>query len=198
MDSVFPPSQFLVPADNGAPRTRPLLDNPELAQRAVELIRTPSALKSLGPDDARVIAAHMRAVSFPPGTIVLKEGDRLHTGYLLLVLNGDVSVEAGDQAGGEAVPVSVIGPGSLVGEMSLLDGAPRSVTCIAVSRVDAGGLSREAVARMMDEHPKVAAKLMAALAQRMADRLRAADQQLRMYAGIVGDLQARLNGGRRA
>ncbi len=68
--------------------------------------------------------------------------------------------------------------------MALLDGAPRSATCTAVSAVQAAGLARRGLERLIDEHPRVAARLMVVLAQHMAERLRALDDQLRMYGQI--------------
>jgi CRP-like cAMP-binding protein len=72
----------------------------------------------------------------------------------------------------------------VLGEMSLLDGAPRSATCTAVTDILAAGLARRGLERLVDEHPKVAAKLLAGLAQRLAERLRSMGEQLQMYGQI--------------
>ena len=113
---------------------------------------------------------------------------------MLLVLNGEVSVETAEPGhDGEHVDISALGPGNLIGEMGLLDGAPRSVTCVAATRVDAGGLSREALELLFSENPKVGAKLMTAIAKRLADRLRAAGDQLRIYSQLVADMQREIN-----
>lgn len=71
-----------------------------------------------------------------------------------------------------------------MGEMAVFDGAPRSATCTAVTAVQAAGLARRRVERLIDEHPKVAAHLMVVLPQNMAERQRALDDQLRMCAQI--------------
>ena len=92
-------------------------------------------------------------------------------------------------AGGASVEIAVLGPGDLVGEMALLDGEPRSLSCRAATRIEAAGLSREALERLLREHPAVCAKLMTMIAQRLSDRLRAAGDQLRMYAQLLGDRQ---------
>jgi CRP-like cAMP-binding protein len=72
-----------------------------------------------------------------------------------------------------------------MGEMSRIDGAPRSAQCTALGPVLAAGLSRRGLEQLIDEAPRAAAKLMTGLAQRMADRLRALGQQGQMPRHIA-------------
>lgn len=167
---------------NEATRARPLHEFPALAQAASELLRTPTSLAELSLDDARRVATYMWMVSYNAGTIVIQESDRDHTGFMLLLLSGEVSIELTGSSAGDATPISVLGAGHLIGEMGVLDGAPRSTHCVAMSRVEAAALTRTALHQLIDEHPAVGARLMAAVAQRLADRLRAAGEQRRMLA----------------
>ena len=178
----------LAPA-NGS---RPVNDTPDLAQLAIALLRTPTALAQLGPEEARCVVDYMRLVAFPAGAIILREGDHARTNYLLLVLSGEVMVDKADTSPTETLSVSVLGPGNVIGEMGLLDGAPRSVTCRAATAIQAAGLSRDALELLIDEQPKVAAKLMVALSQRMAERMRALDDQLGMYGQLAAAMQAEI------
>lgn len=179
-------------ASSGSPKTRALTEVPALTEAAIELLRTPNALGMLSADDALVVATHMRLVGYPAGAVLLKEGDQSPNSYMLLVLTGDVTVEMNDPLSNQGVEVSVLGPGSLLGEMGLIDGEARSVSCVAASAVQAGGLSRKALERLIDLHPKVAARLMVAIAKRLSDRLRAAGQQLAMMSTMAGQLQGEL------
>lgn len=190
--STPPDSSAPAPGSSGSPRTRSLTEVPALTEAAIELLRTPNALGMLSADDALVVATHMRLVSYPAGATMLREGDQSQNSYMLLVLTGDVTVEMNDPGGSPPVEVSVLGPGSLIGEMGLIDGEARSVSCVAASAVQAGGLSRKALERLIDLHPKVAARLMVAIAKRLADRLRAAGQQLAMMSTMAGQLQGEL------
>lgn len=169
---------------NAGPRQRPLLENPALAARAIELLGTHSAMAELSPADARCVIAKMGLINLPRGSMMYQEGDMQDTDQMLLVLAGEVSVEMADLGRPDGVTVSILGPGNLVGEMGLLDGAARSATCKAVSDVSAATLSREALKTLIDEHPKVAALLLVAVAQRLADRLRALGDQLKLYARL--------------
>ncbi len=182
-DSVSPPA---------APRTPPLTERPELAARTVALLRTKSALFDLDDAEARCIVDYMRVVNLPRGATVFREGDAARTDHLLLILAGDVSVDMSDGERVDGLPVSVLGPGSVVGEMALLDGGPRSATCTAMNDVIAAGISRAGLQRLAREHPQVALRLMVAIAQRVGDLLRALGEQLRLYARLNAEQAARL------
>jgi CRP-like cAMP-binding protein len=175
-----------------APRTPPLEDRPELAMRTIELLRTKSALLDLTDAEGRCIVRYMRLVNLPKGTTLFREGESQRTDHMFLVLQGDVSVEMADATPGEQVPISVLGPGSLVGEMGLIDGSPRSAHCVALSDVLAAGLSRQGMQMLTQEHPAAAARLLVAIAQRIGDRLRAMGEQLRLYAQINADQAAQI------
>jgi CRP/FNR family transcriptional regulator, cyclic AMP receptor protein len=172
------------------PRTTPITDKPGLAARAADLLRTPNTMLPLSAEEAACVVAQMLLVHYPPRATVLREGDHTRANFLLLLLEGDVSVDTGLQGAG--VAIGVVGPGSIIGEMALLDGAPRSATCVAVSAVQAAGLSRQGLAQLIDEHPKVAAKLLIGLATRISDRLRAMADQLHLYGQLTATLQAEL------
>ncbi len=175
---------------------RPLATHksPTLAAAAITLLRTPTALAQLSPEEAACVVSFMRLVGFAAGATVIKEGDQLETGYMLLLLTGEVSVQTLDPGTREPVVISVLGPGNLIGEMGLLDGAPRSATCIATNRIEAAVLSRGALDQLIEQHPQVGAKLMVALSQRLGDRLRATGQQIGMYVQLMQNMQVEIDG----
>lgn len=172
---------------------RPLSDDPALAERAADLLRTPGALLNLTPPEAACLVAQMRLMHYGPGITLFREGDDVRLDHLLLVLEGEVSIEVG--VGGALVPVaiSVVGPGSVIGEMALLDGAPRSASCTTVSAVRAAALSRQGLERLIDQQPRVAVKLLIGLGSRTGERLRALGEQLQMYAGVVESQQQQID-----
>lgn len=172
---------------------RSLAETPALADLAAELLQTGGAMADLAAEDAACVVGYMGLVSFGANAVVFREGDASNTSYMLLVLSGEVSVETADPRGGGQVAISVLGPGNMIGEMGLLDGSPRSATCIASTPVQAGGLSRKALERLIEDHPRVGAKLMVGLSKRLADRLRALSDQLHIYAQLTGSLQQELD-----
>jgi CRP-like cAMP-binding protein len=181
------------PSTSAVPRQRPLIDSPVMAQRAAELLRTPHAVRQLDAAESAAIVSQMQLVYYPEGSMLFREGDESHSSYMLLVLDGWVSVDTGLPNGPDAMSVAVLGPGSIIGEMALLDGAPRSANCIANSPVQAAGLSRVGLERLLDEEPRVAARLMVGLATRISDRLRGLSKQLQIYGQITATMQGELD-----
>jgi CRP-like cAMP-binding protein len=163
-------------------RVRPLSDVPAQAELAADLLRTPQTRLPLSPQEAAHVVARMHLIPFVAGSTVLREGEGRQSDYLLLVLEGELQVDTRAGGAGDTLPISVLGPGSIVGEMSLLDGAPRSATCTALTGVLTAGLSRKGLELLIEQQPRTAAKLLMGLAQRLADRLRALGQQVQIYA----------------
>jgi CRP/FNR family transcriptional regulator, cyclic AMP receptor protein len=180
MSHSSPPNSVLATT----PRTRAIGETPRLAARAADLLQRFRAFVQLDAQDAATVVGYLREVSYSPGEVLFRAGDTQAVAHLLLLLDGEVSVETGTALPGLEVPIVVLGAGSVLGEMAVLDGAPRSATCTAVTAVQAAGLARRGLERLIDEHPKVGARLMVVLAQHMAERLRALDDQLRMYGQI--------------
>ncbi|MFY9513457.1 MAG: cyclic nucleotide-binding domain-containing protein [Rubrivivax sp.] len=169
----------------------PLSDKPGLAQRAAEMLCTAHTMLPLDAWEAACVVEQMLLVHYPPRATVLREGDGQRSNFLLLILDGDVSVDTLGEPNAQ-VPIAVLGAGSIIGEMALLDGAPRSATCVAVSPVQAAGLSRQGLQRLIDEQPQVAVKLLIGLAARIAERLRAMADHLRLYGRLTSEQQAEI------
>lgn len=166
-------------------RLRRIGEIPALAEQAADLLRTPQTQLPLNADEAAQVVAHMGLVSFHAGAAVLREGEGSRSAHMLLLLQGEVQVELQGDPPGQALELSVLGPGSLIGEMSLLDGAPRSATCTAMNAVTAAALTRRGLEMLIEQHPRTAAKLLLGIAQRLADRLRASVQQVQIYAQLA-------------
>ena len=182
-------------------RTRPLADVPTLAAQAVAVLRSSQALFALSADEAHAVVGYMQVASYAKGATLLREGDGSDRAEMLLLLDGEVNVDVGIEAAAGAVPIAALGPGSVLGEVALLDGRPRSAQCTALSPVRAASLSRPALEAMLDAHPRAAAKLMIALSRHISERLRAMGQQLLVYGELTASLQGELDrvrgGGRR-
>lgn len=107
-------------------------------------------------------------LAVPAGVIVFQEGEPAKDMYVLLQGAAEVSV------GGELVEIAQ--PGALLGEMALVDSAPRSATVI--TRTDCRFLSVNT--RQFDllirESPEFGRHVMKV----MADRLRRTNEKLRL------------------
>jgi CRP/FNR family cyclic AMP-dependent transcriptional regulator len=110
-----------------------------------------------------LIARASDEVTVADGTAVVTEGSTGHEFYLILDGRADVS-----RAGRS---LAELGPGQYFGELSLLDGAPRSATITARAPTTMLVLGQREFAAVLDTTPGVARKLLT----QMAARLRAAD-----------------------
>ena len=165
----------------------------DLRERAARLLMQAAPLAQLQFDDALTVIDVMEPVFVRTGLIVMEEGEDAETDYMALVLEGEVRAESGTGVAGEEVVVSVFGPGSLIGEMGLLDGAPRSATCTALSDLKLATLSRDALMGLIEEHPATAARLLLSISKGLADRLRESNRRLRTLTQVTRAVQRELN-----
>ena len=163
------------------------------ADRAAEMLSAPSALMQLSHTEARVIVAYMRPHKIPEGQTFIREGDAEDTDFMLLLLDGEVTVETIVVSRTAPITVSVLGPGSLIGEMGLLDGAPRSASCTAMSDVRCAVLTRDAMTQLLNDDPRTAAKLMMAISLRIAQRMRENQDKLKLYAQLTQAMNEEIN-----
>jgi CRP-like cAMP-binding protein len=169
------------------------MENSSTADLAAELLVAPTALMQLTPADARVVVRYMQPHRIEEGTTFIKEGDTRDTDFMMLILDGEVTVETIVVSRLEPVTVTVLGRGSLVGEMGLLDGEPRAASCTASSPLSCAILSRQALEALMEDNPLVAAKLMLAVALRIAARLRDNADKLKMYVQLTQVMQQEIS-----
>ena len=152
-------------------------------ERAARLLVTPSALQTLSLDDAIKIVAYMQPRVIEAGCEFVREGEAVDNDHMLLVLEGDLSVQNNSlQDDDEHLVVRVMGPGSLIGELGLLDGAPRSASCIANTDMLVGVLSRSDFLQLLEDDPAVGSRFLLAITKRMADTLRETTRKLKLFA----------------
>lgn len=182
------PPESRLPADR-----RALVDASGSAHEAARLLRAPTALMQLSETEALTVVSFMRPRRYKAGATVIRQGEADDTGFMVLVLGGEITVEKLQASRNAPVTLSVLGPGSLIGEMSLVDGEARSASCTASTDVTCAVLTREALEALIAEQPATAAKLMTAIASRLAERLRESGQKLQVYARLVLTLQQEID-----
>ncbi len=155
------------------------------AERAAELLAAPEARTHLTPEEARVVVSYMTPRFYPAGTTFIREGDTGDIGFMALLVEGEVIVERITVSHTEPVTVRVLGPGSLVGEIALVDQEPRSASCTASTDAWCAILTRTAVDTMIAEAPAVAARLLLGVSAHIAEHLRDTNRQLKLYARLT-------------
>ncbi len=126
-----------------------------------------SLLKELDEDDVAWIIETGQERRVPAQTAITEEGVRPESVYL--VLRGLLQVAV---ASGGARPLAVLGPGELIGEVSLLEDRPASATVKAVESSVLLAIPREALGAKLVTEPRFAARWYRAFALILARRLR--------------------------
>ena len=164
-----------------------------IAELGARLLIAPTALMQLTLDEALTVVSYMIPRKITEGTTFIAEGDTSDTGYMVLLLEGEVTVENIVVSRRTPMTVTVLGPGSLIGEMGLVDGQARLASCTASTEVRCAILSREALEKLSEDNPHTAAKLMFAVSLRIAERLRETSEKLKMYSQLVQAMQQEID-----
>ena len=134
-------------------------------------LRNVPLFESLSEEELEALANMTITRAFPKdGVIILaeEEGDTL-----FIIRKGQVKVSIVSEDGREVI-LSLLGDGAVFGELSLLDGKPRSANVIATADTELIMLRRPDFVQLIYRTPKIATALLAEL----ASRLRRTDRQI--------------------
>jgi CRP/FNR family transcriptional regulator, cyclic AMP receptor protein len=158
---------------------------PVIWEQALEALVQPKAAFPLDRAQAKVVLSYMHPFPIAQGVEFIQEGDAAKSHYLVLVVDGEVTVETITVSRTDPMTVTVVGHGSIHGELGMLDGSPRSASCTASTPVLCGMLTRNGYARLLKEHPEICARFTIMLAMRIGDRLRDNTLKLKRFAMLT-------------
>ena len=107
--------------------------------------------------------------TFPAGATLFVEGDPADEAYVLLA--GAVKISVGSADGREIV-LDVFEPRCLLGELSLIDGRPRSATLSTLTPVEVLVLGATPFNQFLDQHPEALRQLLIEVIDRLRVRVR--------------------------
>jgi acyl-CoA reductase-like NAD-dependent aldehyde dehydrogenase len=143
----------------------------------------PQPLDALSDEELSVLDAHVTARRFRAGDCLFREGAPGDGCYL--IESGEVRLQLERAEIDSDGVLQVLGPGSLVGELSLLDRLPRSASAYAESDVTTRFFPAEAIETLGEDHPRLGAKVLRAIARDASLKLRATTDRLATF--IHGD-----------
>jgi CRP/FNR family transcriptional regulator, cyclic AMP receptor protein len=143
-----------------APSGRPRPDRP-LGKRGADLLAQVPLFEGLSRRHLKQIAEHADEISFREREVIV-EADR-PGGSFFVIVEGEVRVVRGDRT------IARAGPGEFFGEISLLDGGPRTASVIAETPVVAIRLFKGAFDKVVRGEPRVAGKILAVVARRLRE-----------------------------
>lgn len=142
-----------------------------MALAPLEVLKKVPLFSAIPEEALTAFAELVRERSYPKGSVILFEDDPGDALYL--VVEGQVKVVLIGEDGREVI-LSVLGPGTFFGEMSLLDDEPRSAHVIAMEDAAVLALRREDFQARLRASPEVAI----ALLKELSRRLRRADEKI--------------------
>ena len=152
-----------------------MLEHSSLLDEIRDMLLNSTLLSNLPPAEILSAARYFSLSHIEQGNVIFNEGD-MGT-FMGLIIEGKVSVQKSNQDG-EDVELANLPKGRTFGEMAVLDGERRSAKCIAATDCTLLILSKETLEKMIFESPKIAAKVIRAIAISLSRRLRMADGKL--------------------
>lgn len=121
-------------------------------------------------EERQLLASRLEEVRYAPGELVFRRGDPGDA--IFIVAAGEVEIFLDDSLG-ERIVFETVRAGDFFGELSLLDGDPRSASAIALSATKALKVDRDDLAHLFSLHPTAAMDVLAVIGKRLreADRL---------------------------
>ncbi len=139
----------------------------------IELIKTLiddiPQLGYLNKEELDILSLHMNYQKADKGTALFKEGSIGKTLYL--IVSGKVEIKKESLSGNQTV-LAQYGKGASIGEMSLIDEAPRSATATVVEDTELLMLNKDKFDEILDKYPDIGIKILKNVTKQISMRLR--------------------------
>lgn len=153
-------------------------DGPSFQDTLCDMLTKVKGFEDFKQPDLTYLAKHMKAYRVPKGGTIFLEGDR--NSYLSALIEGHVSVYKEDS--NDAIKLlSVIPPGTIFGEISVIDDLPYSASLVAESDAIILLMSRESFRQCIDDNSVIGVRLLNLVARLLCMRLRSTSGQLVDY-----------------
>lgn len=126
------------------------------------------------------LAAFVDAYRIPEDTVLFFEGEK--SAFFMLIAMGQVHVVKFDSQHNPK-RIATLGPGKTIGEMSIIDGEPRSAAAVTAVESTLLVMTVEKFNRLLDEWPRVAVILIMKIAKLMSQYLRQTSGRLIDHLG---------------
>lgn len=144
--------------------------------------------QGLSSDELMALAAFSKEKTFKAGSVIFREGDSGDEMYI--VLSGKIMISKYIQGIGEEA-LAFLGPGDFFGEMSLIDGKPRSADARAhEGPVSVIVLRDETIAEVLNLEPRASLQFMELLCRLIASRLAELDEKIFSWRIMSGQVSS--------
>ncbi|MGF1596441.1 MAG: Crp/Fnr family transcriptional regulator [Acidimicrobiales bacterium] len=125
-----------------------------------EWLATVGFFEGFGPDELAAVASLGERVDVDAGVELIDQG-RVGD-HCYIIVTGTAAVRIRDEF------VTTVGPGTMVGEMALVEHRPRNATVVAETPMTLVSYDTKAFGKLLARSPKVHDRVMAMLRQRLA------------------------------
>jgi uncharacterized membrane protein len=136
---------------------------------SAELLADIPLFALLDEQERAALAERLDIVTFPKGTLIFRAGEPGDSLYILR--SGEVEMYFNNDTG-ERILVETARAGDFFGELSLLDGGPRTTAAKATADVEAVVVDREDLDEFLGKRPAAALDLLAATGRRLRETSR--------------------------
>lgn len=102
------------------------------------------------------------AVELAPGDVLFRAGDPADV--MFAVVEGSIEIRNGDSV------FETVGPGGIIGELSIVDHSPRSADAVATTASKVARVDEKRFVYLVQEHPTFALMVMRVMAERLRRR----------------------------
>ena len=155
-------------AEDDLLRTQPQLHDTEMPLAQV------GVLAGLSATDLKIIEPYLKRASYLAGAVVFRENEVGNE--VLMVIRGTASAYL--QTPNTNIRLATFAPGTIFGELAILDEGVRSATVIADKELACRALTTSDFAALSATSPSVAIRLLAAIARELSGRLRTANRTI--------------------
>ncbi len=138
------------------------------SQERTELLEETPWSKTFGARQIETLADYMRAYKAKKGCVIFQEDDA--ESFMCMIIRGSVDIIS-STSGSSRVVVN-LQRGQSLGEMSLVDGRPRSASAVATTDSLLLVLSRDHFEHLIDEHAGLGVRFLLRLSRLISERLR--------------------------
>lgn len=152
-----------------------------ITEQVGDLISKTKLFDVLDRFDINLLARYMSLYKTKDKDIILTEGE--DGDYMLLLVEGSIDVLKQDTQR-RMKQITTIHPGAIVGEMAVVDGEKRFATCITAEPSVLAVLTRDALVQIIDNEPRLGAKILVQLLAMMSEHLRETSGKLIGYLKV--------------
>jgi CRP-like cAMP-binding protein len=149
-----------------------------LAQQIFDMIGHSRFFADFTREDIQRLTAFMQIYRAEATQMIIREGDV--DDYMLLIIQGKVEIVKTDSHR-NLQPMTTVGPGATLGEMSMIDGEARFATCMALEPTTFAVLSRDSLVQIILEEPALGSKVLVKFVTLLSQRLRQTSSNLLHY-----------------